>query len=277
MNSSYNLETVTTRLPPIRRSQSPALLDSVMELVPEALRKSPSPGSSPNLGSRGRTTDVERSEPIPISSRSAWASRPLGRSGDRTARSLSPMPHDRQPAFTRTRTPPSVALAKYSYLPREYQRPKAVPPHRMPPPPRQSSTSSVSQQPPKERQRSLEGLRPGMTPGPEFGLSTGPHYRADMPSDAQAGLVPKPLAPRGGPPARQPRKHVPSMIDYLSLEQLEDLWQSQDMYDLMNVDIQKPATPMWQLADSDPRSPLPIHPAFRNDPPSNHNSFSVGA
>jgi len=77
------------------------------------------------------------------------------------------------------------------------------------------------------------------------------------------------LAP--GVSSGRSRRHVPSMLDYLSLEQLEDLWELQDLY-LGPVDVpQKPGSPMWRTGEDDPRSP--IHPAFRPHY-SIHNSFA---
>ena len=72
------------------------------------------------------------------------------------------------------------------------------------------------------------------------------------------------------------RTRLPSMTDYLTMEQLESAWQMQDTYKLGSVELiskpQTPKTPLWKIDELvDPRSPLAlVHPAFRNQ------SFAAG-
>ena len=83
-------------------------------------------------------------------------------------------------------------------------------------------------------------------------------------------------------------EHVPSMAEYLSLEQLENLWHAQDAFCGMGGPLLAPhgsgngmanggmatgrkrSSLLWRVNEEDPRSPLvpalPVHPAFRNDP-----------
>lgn len=276
MNSTYNPNTITTRLPPIQRSTSPALRDILKEFLPSPVQKQ-TPSSLPELGPR-RSTEPPRPARAPLPrSTSAWE-RP-----GRTARSLSPASHSNPPVHVRARTPPNnvsttAPAPRYNYVSRDFLAPPGGefdgPVYEQ-----QRGRTNARQLPPTRNAQGRDlnpaGLRPGMTPGPQFELPAGPQPRAAKPSFSDATLVPKPLAPRGGPPSRQPRKHVPSMMDYLSLEQLENLWQSHDMYGGTIGAPQKAPSPIWRAPDFDPRSPvLPIHPALRNEPVSFHNSFA---
>ena len=76
-------------------------------------------------------------------------------------------------------------------------------------------------------------------------------------------------------PRRRQPACVPSMAEYLSLEQLENMWHSQDRFagpvgapaGPLAAGAGKPASPRYRVAAADPRSPiLPIHPAFREGP-----------
>ncbi|MCJ1336995.1 hypothetical protein MMC09_002273 [Bachmanniomyces sp. S44760] len=100
-------------------------------------------------------------------------------------------------------------------------------------------------------------------------------------------------------PVRQSRQHVPSMYDYLTMEQLEGVWDRQDSSTTLgSVDAPiKPASPMRHSSPATPRSALKVppaltakaaeddhlslqyHPAFRNIAKSNpfHNSFAPKA
>ena len=64
-------------------------------------------------------------------------------------------------------------------------------------------------------------------------------------------------------PIRKCRQPVPSMIDYLTMEELEDVWEIQDIY-RGTVDVpQKPTTPTQRTEEQDdPPSPL-SPPTFR--------------
>ena len=249
-----------------------------------------------------------------IGARSAWSSRPGGHAMDRNGnRSRSPMPSDRQPINYRSRTPPRPSdgpSVPRSRIPREinpstsvtydilsaYQSEAARParvPHLEKP---QSYPEDYSSRFPEDKWRSAgplsqhtRELRPKDQPDsleqerPRGGLSE--HTKELLPpsrrgqSNALAGLVPKPLAAQPQP-KRQPRKHIPSMVgDYLSLDELEDLWQSQDMYlgTVCAPVVSKPKKLLFTLPEG-PRSPITaIHPAFRNDSPADnthHNSFA---
>ena len=84
------------------------------------------------------------------------------------------------------------------------------------------------------------------------------------PSGIPIDLIPKPLNLRKTPAAR---KEVVSMCEYLSLDELESLWQTQDLYSgLINAPA-KPCTPLYGMAPVGPLSPpsLADHPALRNE------------
>ena len=81
-------------------------------------------------------------------------------------------------------------------------------------------------------------------------------------------------------PRRRQPVCVPSMAEYLSLEQLEHMWSSQDLFaGPVGAPVVpaataaggggggKPASPLFRISREDPRSPiLPLHPAFREGP-----------
>ncbi|CAF9929120.1 MAG: hypothetical protein GOMPHAMPRED_005321 [Gomphillus americanus] len=84
------------------------------------------------------------------------------------------------------------------------------------------------------------------------------------PSGIPVDLIPRPLNLRKAPAAR---KEVVSMCEYLSLDELESLWQTQDLYSgLINAPA-KPCTPLYGRAPVGPMSPpcLADHPALRNE------------
>ena len=236
------------------------------------------------------TTPRRRRSPEPadqessdfVGARSAWDIRPRAQAMDReTARSRSPVPEHRQASFTRSREPSrQVPSSRYHYIPREYHSPPKltleIPPsyRPVPPQPRQLPPSRNAQNAFRGRSDSDES-RPTAGPVAQQTSQLLPRHRPGGQSTALAPLMPKPLHVRGATP-RQPRKQVESMVEYLSLEQLENMWRSQDMYLGTVVAPQKPKSPMWRI-EEDPRSPsLPVHPAFRNDPENdpNFNSFA---
>ena len=235
-----------TRLPAIKRSPSPTFLDSMKDLVPAPLR---SKSRSPTL--RPRTSnEANRTQPIQIiGARAGWDSYPPKGSEDlRQARSVSPKPISRAPAPA---PPPARAgntspRQRYLHVPPEYltmQNVKKLPVSTSPRPQLPKANSTSAPRSAREPVGSPIGMRSQIRLG---GLAL-------------------------GVPSGRSRRHVPSMVDYLSLEQLEDLWESQDLYQ-GPVDVpQKPGSPMWRIGEEDPRSP--IHPAFR---PlySIHNSFA---
>ncbi|MCJ1325367.1 hypothetical protein MMC10_002030 [Thelotrema lepadinum] len=218
-----------------------------------------------------------------VGARSAWEVRPRAQAMDRdAARSRSPVPEHRQNSFARSRTPSRpVPSSRYHYIPREYHSPPKltleIPPSYRPvaPQPRQLPPSRNAQNTTRGRSDSDES-RPAAGPVAQQTSQLLPRHRPGGQSTALAPLMPKPLHIREAG-SRQARKQVESMVEYLSLEQLENMWQSQDMYLGTVVAPQKPKSPMWRI-EEDPRSPvLPVHPAFRNDPendPNFNNSFS---
>ena len=234
-----------TRLPAINKSPSPNFLDSMKDLVPAPLRRS----RSPLLGSRS-SDERNRAQPIEmVGARAGWDCYPSGRVQDlRQARSVSPRPTYKALTPAPLREPsPRSPRQKYLLVPPEY-----------------STTGQVKGLPISANKRPL-------LPSSKS-TWTKDTYRETLrsPSGARIQIKPGVRAP-GVPATRQPRRYVPSMIDYLSLEQLENLWESQDLYK-GTIDVpQKPTSPLWRLSEDDPRSP--IHPAFRPNF-STQNSFA---
>ena len=231
-----------TRLPAINRSPSPNFLDSMKDLVPAPLRKS----RSPLLRSRA-SDEGNRTQPIDmVGARAGWDCYPSGRIQDsRQARSVSPQPTYRAltPAPVREPRPQQ----KYLHVPPEYLAAEQV------------------RNPPVSTNR-----RPYLPSSKTSSLRNNLREPLRSPSGARIQIKPGVRAP-GVPGTGQSRRYVPSMVDYLSLEQLENLWQSQDLYK-GPIDVpQKPASPLWRLSEDDPRSP--IHPAFRPNF-STQNSFA---
>ena len=299
MNLAYDLDTITTRLPPINRTQPNAFFDSMKDLVPSPLKKARSPSRPSHDIKQRRPSDNPFLQPVPARKPSAWESYPSRRAEERSARSLSPKGSDRAPAHARARTPPPprssslvpVQVAtlppvpaqtsaaplipgpRYNVVTREFQTApeieQEIPPaysYRGLPLIREVPNSQEEPEQPRGRERNMRGLRQGMRPGPQFGMGgAGIPRRANI----SESLTPEPLNPK------PKRKAVPSMHEYLSLKQLEGLWEDQDLYGGGMADAPcKPQSPMWRLQEQDPRSPiLPIHPAFRNESPF-HNSFA---
>jgi hypothetical protein len=244
--------------------------------------------------------------------RPSWTNRPMGRAiapaMDRNAnRSRSPAGSDRQPGNYRSRTPPNApqpvsgALApKYHLFPQNASSnptrdvsTRDVPTAQRPSLPSKSlSLPRRGLAPIRERLEDIEETRPGPISQITQDLvterrpSAGPVSQVtqelnpeQLIADALAEFIPQPLT-LPSPNAQQqtkPKKRITSMVDYLSLDELESLWQSQDMYlGIVNAPV-KPQSPMFRVSP-DPRSPvLPIHPAFRNDPimaNAHHNSFA---
>lgn len=244
MSSTYDIESLPrphTRLPAINRAQSPNF--SMKDLVPAPLR---SKSRSPLL--RSRTSDeANRTKPVQIvGARTAWDCYPPRPTEIvRSARSVSPTPAHRSPPPVRVRSP----RQRYLHIPPEYLNAK------------QSKLPAVN-----------VNRRPALPSVNSMPTSSIPREPKGVPTTTRNHIKLTISSP--GP--HQQRKHVPSMVDYLSLEQLEDLWESQDFYTGPVNAPQKPATPMWRIDEDDPRSPLhpgAIHPAFRNHM-SIHNSFA---
>ena len=236
--------------------------------------------SSPDVRNRRRISpeSVNQFNQKPQVPRSAWASRPGGRAMDRAAtRSLSPVPADRQTEIPRSRTPNPPPVSRYNYVPREYTRspPKLtlnIPPsHRPTPQPRQLPPTRNAQDSPRGRSDSSEEVTFGAGPASQQNSSLLPRHRPGGQLNALAPLHSRLQA------ARRPRKHVPSMVDYPSLEQLESMWENQDRYvGTVFIAPQKPASPIWRIIQEPPRSSdLPVHPAFRDDPENDPNYHNV--
>ena len=232
----------TLPAPPFDRSPSPGYLSSMKDLVPAPLRsKTQSPIPRP------RTTDGGRSvQPVQeIGPRGKWNAFPVQRlEGPDRSRSVSPMPSTRLPETLRIPTPPPKdPLRQRDYLTAEQVE-------NLP------SSQRAYQQPNRVHQPSTKTAKDAIL---------------------SPRAVRSPVRPGPRTPGRLPRRQIPSMIDYLTMEQLEDIWQIQDQYK-GTVDVPaKLASPVWLIQeDEDPRSPG-IHPAFRNRPHPFHNSFASPA
>ena len=235
-----------TTLPalPSSRSPSPSIFESMKDLMPAPLR---SKTRSPIL--RSRTADGERKhKPTPeVGAGAEWGYRLPRRVDDLPqARSVSPMPC-RPSLEQRSRSSPQRV---------------GSPPPRYLRIPREDITEEQVEETPPTRQIYAPYRQPAQ--------------QVREPIHSPRALQ-SPKRRRLQASGRQPRRYIPSMIDYLTMEQLEDVWQMQDIYK-GTVDVPaKPATPVWRMEDDmDPRSPLieMVHPAFRNEPHSFHNSFS---
>lgn len=310
----YSFETpIHTRLPAIDRSPPPNFLGSMKDLVPAPLRKSRSPDTRLRpLGDVQRSHPIPMT-----GSRPGWNSFPQKRSEElRSARSVSPMPRN-PPAHIRARTPPRQAMPSrypqdsqgyltvedtmwsssehldrrpYLSTSRSLSSNRTVPDFSRPRGLNNQYPSCARQGGPAARPPHGPSPRPQQSRVPSVSDIAGPR----MSSDSSSRKVFGPAEPRNMTmpalavpaikestslpvPGRNPRKHVPSMMEYMSLEQLENLWEAQDLYK-GNIDVpQKPRSPVWRLDAVDPRSPLhPVHPAFRDEPFSFHNSFAAG-
>ncbi|MCJ1406606.1 hypothetical protein MMC19_000672 [Ptychographa xylographoides] len=241
-------------------------MDSMKDLVPAPLRKSRSPAPRPRPGE-----EMTRSQPIAIlGARSGWENYPPRRTDALgQARSVSPEPSSRPRPAVRARSP----RQRYLHIPPEYLNAQQA----------RNFPGSTNQRPQVSAFPSSSSLpvstndRPRLPIAASMSTTNLPRAPPRAPSDMRHQIRLNPAAPGAQSGSRKPRKYVPSMVDYLSLEQLEDLWESQDQYvGPINVP-QKPATPRWRIDENDPRSPLrpgdlDIHPAFRNY--SIHNSFA---
>ena len=244
-------------IPPAHRFNEPSAygassnhLQTMRDLIPEPLRRSRSP-------SRPQTSDGRPS---------LWEHRSEGRGvgfrrptiqrvdGPRMARSVSPVYVS--PLHDRPFDGPSPPSLQTRPVPRQYLTAQEV--ERLP---------SSRRAPPRDylTAEQVERLPSSRRPAPQTTRS-----RPELPTL-------EPLSTRPVPP-RKGRAHIPSMIDYLTLEQLEGVWQKQDSYKGVLDVPQKPATPISLIAEeTDEYSPI-YHPAFRRQRhPFNakKNSFAV--
>ncbi|MCJ1419010.1 hypothetical protein MMC32_005361 [Xylographa parallela] len=245
MSTPYEAEVLPrphTRLPAINRSPSPTFLETMKDLVPTPLRQK----RSQFLRSRS-SGEASRTQPIQmVSPMSGWDYDGQTRTPDRLqSRSVSPIPVNRSPLPVRARSP----RQRYLHVPPEYMT--------MRPAGRPLATAT---------KKTILPIAESMS------ARTRPYESLRSPAGTRSQIKLNITAP----PSRHPRKYVPSMIDYLSLEQLEDIWESQDMYKgPLNVPV-KVGSPIWRIDEDDPRSPLhpeAIHPAFRPHM-SIHNSYA---
>ena len=100
---------------------------------------------------------------------------------------------------------------------------------------------------------------PAPVESPSRSATPNPSAPVEAPTDSPVPKVPV---------AQKPRKNVPSMCDYLSLEQLEDLWSTQDMYK-GTVEAPTRSKPRRftaaQIKEARAQiGDLPVHPAFRD-------------
>jgi len=252
-----------TRLPAIKRSPSPTFLDSMKDLVPAPLRRSRSPDPRPRIPDEPKRSqpaqearipdECKRSQPVQVlrvredlDSLNPRPSTALAHSRSvspvRNFRALEPAPEIKPMQASNTRPRLQHLPAPPEYITLEQVR---------------DLRANANRRPHSPHQRTLP-----------YSRSTREVVRSPPGMRHQIRLT---VTSPGTPPSSRSRKYVPSMADYLSLEQLEDLWESQDFYK-GPIDVpQKPASPMWRIDEDDPRSP--IHPAFRADY-SIHNSFT---
>ena len=235
----------------LSRSPSPNFLESMKDLVPAPLRKKT---RSPIQISRPFTADEgNRLQPtLEVGGTADWNAYPPQKLPDpRQARSLSPMPRGLIPEL-----PPQSPPIRYKTVPREYL-----------------TTQQVENLPSSSR-RAYEPYRIAVK-----------SYKNPTRNNSREALrsprtLRSPIRLGSKASGRQSRKHIPSMIDYLTMEQLEREWQRQDRYKGTVDGPTKPGTPQpsspkWRFEEHlDPRSPLLIHPAFRHLEPPFHNSFS---
>ena len=245
MSSPYGADALPrphTRLPAINRSPSPTFLESMKDLVPAPLRQK----RSQLLRSR-TSEEVKKTQPTQIvSARNGWDYYGQSQMPDRSqARSASPVPASRSPLPARARSP----RQRYLHVPPEYLTTK------------QTHCPSAA-----------TFKKTTLPIANSMALSVEPH----QPMPSSLGMGSQIQLNITAPKSRKPRNYVPSMIDYLSLEQLEEKWESQDLYKgPVDVPI-RVGSPMWRIDEHDPRSPLhpeAIHPAFRAHV-SIHNSYA---
>ena len=233
----------------ISRSPSPNFLESMKDLVPAPLRKKT---RSPLQISRPFTADGGNRLQPTLEVAELNASPPQRISDPRQTRSVSPMPQGPPPELS-TQSP----QPRWNYMPREFLTAEQV--ENLPP------TSC----------RVYEPFRPAIK------SRKAPSRKSSRDALRSPRALRSPIRPGSKPSSsRQPRKHIPSMIDYLTMEQLENEWRRQDRYK-GTVDVPtkpatpRPSSPRWRFEEHlDPRSPLLIHPAFRHVEPPFHNSFS---
>jgi hypothetical protein len=271
-SSSPSQTVIHTRLPPLGRSPSPNLIES---LVPAPLRKTrPAPRSVTPVA----RYNYNNSQTLPVPANGFTPHLRLGRDDFplkrcdeiRTARSVSPLPQG-NPPYIRHWTPPPPRAASANSQPR---RPTLENMERSIPPPNYNPDEPSRRRPNDRRVRRPSGdVR---VPEP---LQTNRGRQCKPPPVSRVeARAPASQKSTSAPPAELPaeavqkaRKHTTNM-DYLSLEQLENLWESQSLY-IGTVDVPtKPTNPVWHFNGTDPRSP--IHPAFRAEPFSIHNSFA---
>ncbi|MCJ1292024.1 hypothetical protein MMC34_003574 [Xylographa carneopallida] len=231
-----------TRLPAINRSPSPTFLESMKDLVPTPLRQK----RSQFLRSRSSEEASRTQAAQMVRSRIGWDYDGQSPKPDRLqSRSVSPIPASRSPVPVRARSP----RQRYLHVPPEYL------------------TSRQTRSPSATATKDIS-----LPIAESMSLRTRPYETLPSPSGMRSQIKLNITAP----PSRLPRKYVPSMIDYLSLEQLEDIWESQDLYKgPVNAPV-KVGSPIWRIDEDDPRSPLhpeAIHPAFRPHM-SIHNSYA---
>lgn len=245
--------------------------DPFLPVVP---RRSPSPSLATSDYHERGPRDMQRSQPMepdaPLLSSAAYqpqmARRPTEtlaprRSTDRSARSASPMRHERTAAGSRTRSPPRGSP---SPRPHKGSRGYLAPLDAIGTVGRSRAISNTSRTaiptlPPLTipLSRSPEPVRGRL---PSNGLRSTPDYRQQTtrhpaPSAAVITAVAEPARPVPAPKpahaeyaAPTPRRsHVrnSSVSDYLSLEQLEDLWQTNDVY---AGTIEAPSKPRFTMA-----------------------------
>ena len=94
-------------------------------------------------------------------------------------------------------------------------------------------------------------------------------------STPESDLIPRPLNTRSNPSNNTIRKATPSMCEYLSLDELENLWQSQDLYTgTVTAPATKPCSPLYRMTHIGPMPPsLADHPAFKSEH-RQYNSFA---
>ncbi|MCJ1351517.1 MAG: hypothetical protein MMC33_001501 [Icmadophila ericetorum] len=249
------------------RLSPPRIVSYYEDLAPAPLRTSRSQLPRPRTAEGDVRTDI-RSQPIQaVGARSYWGSRPRKAEDPRLSRSVSPSPM--RMADTRLRDSPPQArnpAPKYRYIPREYL-----------------STEQIASLPTGQRKAYRPSPRPVVQPtlsqqaDTRTRENTSRHRSPPLPVIKTDVHPPVPSATASAPqalraPGRQPRCHVPSMIDYLTLKQLEDVWSIHDQYKGPLDVPTKPSTPVWRIEEElDPRSPL-VHPAFRQ-PFDMHNCF----
>ena len=232
-----------------------------------------------------------------IGSESSYRSRMAPPMDRHANRSRSPLNMERRPREFRSRTPPSEQRGTSFDTPSRpyisYSRPlhsnrdesPARPALRGAPPKytrrdQSNSTESRLQRPPLPPQEHIPPNLPrSMHYSMERSQSAGPI--SDITKDLlptsilQSDLILRPLNTRSNPSNNTMRKNTPSVCEYLSLDELENLWQSQDLYaGTDTAPATKPYSPLYRMTHIGPMPPfLADHPAFRNEH-RQYNSFA---